>query len=353
MKTTTEALDYALSYQSGQAEAQNTVRVRKVAVVESRQKNDTMRNSIRCWNCKEEGHVKSDCSRRCRGTRHNVIRCWNCDEEGHRERDCRVRRIGHAEFPNLNSSADADQNGNIVKQETVGYKEKIVDVNRMFQSNSVWSNQEIRKSQREDKDIAELILWKEKAERPTWKDVVHHSAATKSYWAQWDSLVLEDGVLKRKWESADGKTCNYQILLPRSGIGEVLKEIQGGVSVEHCGVYKVMAKVRYRFYWFNMRRDIEDWCRCVEVGFHELENSKGFRPGDLVWLYNPRRRKDRFPKLHKSWEGPYRVVTRLNDVVYRIQRGSGSEFKVVHLGRLVPCSGSCDRDDQSKEGAVL
>uniref|UniRef100_A0A8D9DWF5 CCHC-type domain-containing protein n=1 Tax=Cacopsylla melanoneura TaxID=428564 RepID=A0A8D9DWF5_9HEMI len=350
-KTTTEALEYALAYQSGQTEARNTVRVREVTVVEQAQKIEKMRNSIRCWNCKEEGHVKNICSRRRQGTRPNVRRCWNCEEVGHFERDCRNRRIECAELPSLKSSG---QSGN-VKIETFETVENILKVNRVvLQSNSAWNNQEIRKLQMEDKDIADLILWKEKSERPVWTNVVHRTAAMKSYWAQWDSFVLIDGVLKRKWESVDGKTCNYQILLPRSEIGKVLKEIQGGVSIEHCGVNWMMAKVRYRFYWFNMRRDIEDWCRCLELGFHELENSKEFRPGDLVWLYNPRRHKHWFPKLQKSWEGPYRVVTRLNDVVYRIQREScGSEFKVVHLGRLVPYLGSCDRVDQSKEGAVL
>uniref|UniRef100_A0A1B0D850 RNA-directed DNA polymerase n=1 Tax=Phlebotomus papatasi TaxID=29031 RepID=A0A1B0D850_PHLPP len=46
-----------------------------------------------------------------------------------------------------------------------------------------------------------------------------------------------------------------------------------------------------------------------------------FRGHDRVWFYNPRRRKGRSPKLQSDWEGPYRVVERINDVVYRIQLG--------------------------------
>ena len=62
-------------------------------------------------------------------------------------------------------------------------------------------------------------------------------------------------------------------------------------------------------------------------------NSEGFQEGQLVLLYNPRRRKGLCPKLQTNWEGPYKVIKRINDVVYRIQRGR-TKPKVVHLDRL-------------------
>ncbi|KAJ8914068.1 hypothetical protein NQ315_017589 [Exocentrus adspersus] len=58
--------------------------------------------------------------------------------------------------------------------------------------------------------------------------------------------------------------------------------------------------------------------------------------GEKVWLYNPKRTKGKSPKLQKSWEGPYTVVTRLNDVVYRIQKNPQAKMKVVHIDRLTP-----------------
>ncbi|KAI5728107.1 hypothetical protein M8J77_011685 [Diaphorina citri] len=71
-------------------------------------------------------------------------------------------------------------------------------------------------------------------------------------------------------------------------------------------------------------------CKDVSV------DSVGFKEGDLVWLYNPKRRKGHSPKLQQNWEGPYNVITRINDVVYRIRKGSRGKFKVVHLDRLAP-----------------
>ena len=43
--------------------------------------------------------------------------------------------------------------------------------------------------------------------------------------------------------------------------------------------------------------------------------------GDAVWLYNPQRKKGLSPKLQKPWQGPYVIIKRINDLIYRIQLG--------------------------------
>jgi hypothetical protein len=42
------------------------------------------------------------------------------------------------------------------------------------------------------------------------------------------------------------------------------------------------------------------------------------------------------PKLQTCWEGPYLLIIRINDVIYRIQRHSRAKMMVVHLDRLAP-----------------
>ncbi|CAG2197901.1 unnamed protein product [Mytilus edulis] len=64
-----------------------------------------------------------------------------------------------------------------------------------------------------------------------------------------------------------------------------------------------------------------------------------FDVGDPVWLHNPRRVKGLCPKLQNNWEGPYIVVNKLNDVIYRIQKGPKMKPKVVHQDRLKPYLG--------------
>ncbi|GBM22894.1 hypothetical protein AVEN_202154-1 [Araneus ventricosus] len=61
-----------------------------------------------------------------------------------------------------------------------------------------------------------------------------------------------------------------------------------------------------------------------------------FKEGDLVRMYNPNRRRGLSPKLQQNWEGPYTVVKKLNDVVYRVQRSPNTKPKVIHINRLAP-----------------
>ncbi|KAJ8954280.1 hypothetical protein NQ318_005862 [Aromia moschata] len=64
-----------------------------------------------------------------------------------------------------------------------------------------------------------------------------------------------------------------------------------------------------------------------------------FEPGDAVWLYAPKRMTGRSPKLQKNWKGPYTIIKKINDLVYRIQLSPRSKPKVVHLERLAKYTG--------------
>lgn len=64
--------------------------------------------------------------------------------------------------------------------------------------------------------------------------------------------------------------------------------------------------------------------------------SHKFQEGDRVWLWNPKRRKGLCPKLQASWEGPYKVIKKINDVVVRVQKYPSARPKTVHINRLAP-----------------
>ena len=61
--------------------------------------------------------------------------------------------------------------------------------------------------------------------------------------------------------------------------------------------------------------------------------------GDAAWLHNPQRKKGLSPKLQRPWQGPYTIIKRINDLVYRIQLGPKTKPKVVHRNRLWHYSG--------------
>jgi hypothetical protein len=51
-----------------------------------------------------------------------------------------------------------------------------------------------------------------------------------------------------------------------------------------------------------------------------LANSAGFQEGDQVWFYHPTEKREKSNKIQSSWEGPYNVVTQINDVIDQIQQ---------------------------------
>jgi hypothetical protein len=65
----------------------------------------------------------------------------------------------------------------------------------------------------------------------------------------------------------------------------------------------------------------------MKTRYDKLTNSAGYQEGDRAWLYRPTRTKEKSPEPQSSWEGPYKI-TRMNDVVYRIQRNSRSRMMV-------------------------
>ncbi|KAJ8946046.1 hypothetical protein NQ318_005524 [Aromia moschata] len=331
------------------------------------------------------------------------------------------------------------------KNEVLGRCEPIERVIKCEEVNQAQLNpaKELKKSQKKDSDLKLIRNWLKNGVRPTWQEVSRYGTTIKGYWAQWSSLCLRDGLLHRKWESPDGVSAVYQLVLPKARIHQVLEELHSSPSGGHFGVTRTLARVRDRFYWVNCRRDVEEWCkRCdlcsakkgpntrsrgkmvqylsgapferVAVDIlgplpHEsttytpsmltsgremklptdlilgrpleenqerslpefVENLRermdqihrfareklkihsdkmkqrldttstetAFKPGDAVWLYAPKRTKGKSPKLQSNWEGPYTIIRKINDLVYRIQLSPRSKPKVVHLERLARYTG--------------
>jgi len=78
----------------------------------------------------------------------------------------------------------------------------------------------------------------------------------------------------------------------------------------------------------------------MKAHYDQLANLVGFQEGDRVWLYRPIQKRGKFPKLQTCWEGPYTIITRINDIVYQVQRHSQAKMMVVHLDRLAPYLGA-------------
>ena len=66
------------------------------------------------------------------------------------------------------------------------------------------------------------------------------------------------------------------------------------------------------------------------------QNFRSYKIGETVYLHNPARKVDSSEKLHCPWTGPFLVVERISDLVYKIQESPGDAKKCVHHDRLKP-----------------
>jgi hypothetical protein len=78
----------------------------------------------------------------------------------------------------------------------------------------------------------------------------------------------------------------------------------------------------------------------MQASYNCLANSARYQEGDEVLLYCITQTRGKSPKLQPSWEGTYKVVIQISDVVYRIQRLPVARMMVVHLHRFAPYLGA-------------
>ena len=72
--------------------------------------------------------------------------------------------------------------------------------------------------------------------------------------------------------------------------------------------------------------------------YDKRSHGKPYEKGDLVWLNTPVVPRGQAKKLHHPWAGPYRIVTKLSEAVYRIQHVRlHKKHQVVHFDRLKHC----------------
>ena len=119
----------------------------------------------------------------------------------------------------------------------------------------------MRQLQKEDPDVGVVMEAWENGSKPS-EDVQKAQSTTARRLLQlWDQLLVRDGILYRRWESADGSRSVLQLVLPRSERKRVLHELHAGATGGHLGETKVLGKLKERFYWPGHATDVRDWCR--------------------------------------------------------------------------------------------
>ncbi|KAJ8951089.1 hypothetical protein NQ318_003787 [Aromia moschata] len=246
----------------------------------------------------------------------------------------------------------------IEKKKAPPSSEKDVVIRRLTVVNDDWQPDELLRDQGNDPNLKPIVNWKKEGRKPTWEEVSRYSPTVKSYWAQWNSLVLSDGLLKRVLEKSDAYRSSIHETTGQTPASIVMgRELRlpcdlkfGCTPGDDVAGEDYVSTLRQRMDDIHerVRSNIQGASDRMKETYDINANDGRYQPGNQVWLYNPQRRRGLSPKLQSSWEGPYEVVTRINDVVYRIQKLPRGKPRVVHFNRLAPFAGSNDEQAEAR-----
>ena len=111
------------------------------------------------------------------------------------------------------------------------------------------STQDNRRLQLEDPSIGIILRSKEDDKRPS-KDQPRRKGPEPQRLAQlWQCLLVEDGVLKRKFEDIHGDSTWIELVVPQVIRSEILQVLHAEAVKGHLGEEKTLNKVKERFYW--------------------------------------------------------------------------------------------------------
>jgi hypothetical protein len=143
---------------------------------------------------------------------------------------------------------------------------------------AAWTLKEIRDRQNEDSDLKLVISWLEKGQRPKWSEVtLEGGEVLRSYWSQWDNLILTGGVLYRLWQPPNKTHPVRQMATPKHIQSKIFKQLHGSKLGGHLGVHRTLASLRERYYWPGHRDACKLWVRqCHRC----IQTKKGVRKGN-------------------------------------------------------------------------
>lgn len=124
-----------------------------------------------------------------------------------------------------------------------------------------WTSEQLKQAQEKDLTNGPILRWMgESSNRPLEPDVQEADRSVKRLLLQWERLVRRDGVLYRKWISVDGHSTRLKLVTPRSLVPEILQQLHSSPVGGHLRILKTTEKIRERFYWLGLEKDVELWC---------------------------------------------------------------------------------------------
>ena len=128
-----------------------------------------------------------------------------------------------------------------------------------------WSLEGLRAAQEKDCDtLCIMELLKQSPEKPPWDAVALKSNDVRVLWNMWPRLRIWNGILQRRFETPDGLTVKWQVVLPKKMRADFLTVIHGGMTGGHLARKRTAASIQARAYWPTWSTDLDAFLKKCE-----------------------------------------------------------------------------------------
>lgn len=95
----------------------------------------------------------------------------------------------------------------------------------------------------------------------------------------WDQLQVQGSRLVRHPPLNSDAANQVQVVIPKSLVPDILRQLHNATTGGHLGIQKLQAKVKDQFYWLGWFGDVKHWCReCVDCGSRKAVGKQGCAP---------------------------------------------------------------------------
>ena len=133
----------------------------------------------------------------------------------------------------------------------------------------------LRKEQLEDEIIGFILHAKESQQKPDAQLLKAKPREAQQLSQLWDQLIIQEGILYRRYEEGSGRSYHLQLVVPRHLREEVLEEAHAGTMSCHLGEDKTFARIREKFFWPSYSNAVKEWCKtCVHCATRKAPTRK-------------------------------------------------------------------------------
>ena len=130
----------------------------------------------------------------------------------------------------------------------------------------LWSEESVRRLQKEDPDIGTFYRLKEEhgEQKPEWSEVQGLDETTKTLWNAWEETTMKNNVLYRKTVDKLEMNSSWQMIAPVALRLKIVELSHQGMTGGHLGITRTKEQVRRRVYWPGWSKMVERYCKACE-----------------------------------------------------------------------------------------